>query len=284
MDVTERWHLANGLRHHALVWNDAGKKTLVCCHGFLDLAWSFRPFAEIVAAAGLRVVAFDWRGHGETQHVGAGGYYHFADYVLDLHQLMPVLSSGEVHLLGHSMGGTACSLYAATHPGVVKTLTLVEGLGPPTFEGHPADKMRSWLDSVDRGMRREPRGLTDLADAVKRMRATNPELGLELAYFLAEKATEETEDGLRWRFDPLHRTTAPGVFSADTFRQFLGRVDAPTLHVRGGRGFATEDHDARLAALPNAREEVIEGVGHMIHQLAAEALGELVLAHVRSSG
>jgi len=280
----ERSHRANGLDHHTLVWNDGGDPTLVCCHGFLDHAWSFAGLAEPLVEAGLRVVAFSWRGHGETDHVGAGGYYHFPDYVLDLHELMPVLSSRPVHLLGHSMGGTVCSLYAATHPGVARTLTLVEGLGPPEYAGHPADKMKAWLDSMDRLRRRQSRPIADLAEAVKRMRSTNPDLPSDLGLFLADKATEEVEGGLAWRFDPLHRTTSPSPFSAETFAAFLSRVDAPTLVVTGTRGFRTGDHAERVAALPNAREEILEGMSHMIHQLAPRELAQLVLTHVRSAG
>ncbi len=275
--------LANGLSHHTLVWNDGAPVTIVCCHGFLDQAWSFASFAERVASEGFRVVAFDWRGHGETEHVGAGGYYHFPDYVLDLHELMPVLASGEVHLLGHSMGGAVSALYAATHPGVLRTLTLVEGLGPPDYEGHPADKMRSWLDSVDRYRRRPPRGLADLADAVMRMRSQNTELPMELAYALADRATVDSEEGLAWRFDGLHRTTSPSPFSAERFMRFLERIDAPTLVVSGSRGYRTADHEARLAAIPNAHESVIPNAGHMVHQLSAPALADLVLAHVGSA-
>lgn len=284
MDVVERTLLANGLRHHVIAWNDAAPgPTLVCCHGFLDLAWSFMRFAERVAAAGLRVVAFDWRGHGETEHVGAGGYYHFPDYVLDLHELRPQLATGPVHLLGHSMGGTACCYYAATHPGSLATLTLLEGLGPPAFEASPVDKLRAWLDSVERLARRPTRGLADLDDAVKRMRAQNPELDDAFARFLAEKSTVATPEGLRWRFDPLHRTTSPGVFSAEAFVAFLARIEVPTLAVRGSRGFLTSDHEARLRALPHAREEILPDVGHMMHQLAPDRLADVVLEHVRSA-
>lgn len=272
----------NGLSHHVITWNDEGSPTIVFCHGFLDLAWSFEPLAERLASAGLRVVAFDWRGHGETEHVGAGGYYHFPDYVLDLHELMPLLASGDVHLVGHSMGGTAAALYAAMHPGVPRTLTLVEGLGPPAFTGEAPEKMSAWLDSMDRLRRRAQRPMRDLADAVTRLRAQNPELPAELGYRIAEKATMRApEGGWIWRFDPLHRTTSPAPFSADAFFSFLRRIEARTLVVSGSHGFRTADHAARVAAIAGARELEIDGVGHMIHWLAPDALGDAILEHVR---
>jgi len=195
IEPVERHMQANGLRHRLLTWNDEGSPTVVLCHGFLDHAWSFHRLAQPLAEAGLRVVGFDWRGHGGTDHVGAGGYYHFLDYVLDLHELMPLLASGEVHLAGHSMGGTAAALYAGTHPKVPRTLTLVEGIGPPSFAGDPADKVTAWLDSMDRFRRTERRPIRDLAEAVMRLRAMTPELPVELAYFLADKATVRAPDG-----------------------------------------------------------------------------------------
>lgn len=280
IEPVERFVRANGLRHHTLSWNDDAEVTVVCCHGFLDHAWSFHAVAQTLAEAGLRAVAFSWRGHGETEHVGAGGYYHFPDYVLDLHELMPLLASGEVHLVGHSMGGTAASLYAATHPKVPRTLTLVEGLGPPSYGGDPTDKMSAWLDSVDRLRRRPPRPVADLADAVTRMRSQNSELPTELAYFLAEKGTVEGPDGLAWRFDPLHRTTSPAPFDAALYASFLRRIEAPTLVVRGSRGFTTADHAERVAALTDARELEIDDVGHMIHWMRPAALGRAIAAHV----
>lgn len=282
IEPSERRLKVNGLQHRVLIWNDDASPTVVLCHGFLDLAWSFQAVAQVLCAAGLRVVAFDWRGHGETERVGQGGYYHFADYVLDLHELMPLVASGGVHLVGHSMGGTAVALYAGTHPKVPRTLTLIEGLGPPTFAGDPVDKMTAWLESIDRFRRREQVPMRDLSDAVKRLRAQTAELPAELAYFLAEKSTQPApEGGLLWRFDPLHRTTSPAPFSAEAFLSFLERIEAPTLVVSGSHGFRTEDHGERVKALRSAREIEIVGVGHMIHWLKPDELGRVIVEHVR---
>lgn len=283
LNPTESWVEANGLEHHVLCWNDAGAETIVLCHGFLDLAWSFQPLAERLASAGLRVVAFDWRGHGESARIGAGGYYHFPDYVLDLHELLPKLAPDKPHLLGHSMGGTAVALYAGTHPGRVRSVVLVEGLGPPAYGGTAPEKMVTWLESVNRLRGRAPRQIRDLDEAVRRLRVQTPELPESLARFIAEKATEPNKDGsLRWRFDPLHRTTSPTPFAPRTFLEFLERIEAPTLVVSGEHGFRTVDHERRAAALRSAREVVIPNVGHMVHWLTPDALAEAVLAHTRA--
>jgi pimeloyl-ACP methyl ester carboxylesterase len=283
VEPTEQQIVANGLEHHVLVWGDDGSPTIVLCHGFLDLAWSWGAVGSALAEMGFRAVAFDWRGHGETQHVGAGGYYYFPDYVLDLHELVPQVSSGALHLVGHSMGATAVLLYAATHPKVLRTLTVIEGLGPPDFEHEAPDKMLTWLDSMDRFRRREVRPMRDLADAVKRMRAQTPELPIELAYMLAEKSTEPIDEGgLVWRFDAMHRTTSPMPFSMGAFSSFLKRVEAPTLVVMGSRGFRTKDHEERFAMLRTARSLELEDVGHMIHWLKPRELATAIAEQVRS--
>lgn len=281
IEPTESWVEANGLRHHVLCWNEAGAETIVLCHGFLDLAWSFHPVAQCLAAAGMRVLAFDWRGHGESARVGSGGYYHFTDYVLDLHDLLRGVASGPVHLVGHSMGGTAVALYAGTFPGRLRTVTLVEGLGPPAYAGSGPEKMATWIESMDRARGRTANPMRDIDEAMRRLRLKTPELSDAFARFVAEKATEPAGEGLRWRFDPLHRTTSPTPFTPASFLPFLERIDVPTLIVSGEHGFRTTDHEARVAALPSAREVVIPKVGHMIHWLAPDALGEAILAHVR---
>ncbi|MGE0788230.1 MAG: alpha/beta fold hydrolase [Sandaracinaceae bacterium] len=279
---------ANGLSHLVRQWGDeASAHTFVLCHGFLDQSLSFRGVGERLAERGARAFAFDWRGHGQTEWVGAGGYYHFVDYVLDLHELLPQLTEGPVHLCGHSMGGTAVAMFAATHPERLRTVTLVEGLGPPGFGGEAPDKILDWLQSVDRVRRGDPKKpMTDLDDAVRRLRGMNKELPEPLARELASTGTQPgpNGEGLVWSFDPLHRTTSPSVFDAAVFETFLRRIAAPTLIVNGQHGFRTPDHAARVAALPNAVEITIESAGHMIHQSQPVVLADAIFEHALAHG
>lgn len=273
--VSEEVLVANGLRHHVLRWGDR-PVSVVLCHGFLDIGWSFDALARELVVAGHGVASFDWRGHGQTEWIGSGGYYHFPDYVLDLEELLPQICSLPVHLVGHSMGGSACVMYAAARPENVRSLVLVEGIGPPEMAPRePSTRLRAWLEGVGRARRKEPRPIESAQAALKRMRVQNPELSDELGLFLVGKSTKLVEGGIQWTFDPLHKTFAPRPFRADAFCKLLSAIEASVLVVAGERGFRLEEESERIAHLKSHWFVEIPDVGHMIHwfkprELAAE--------------
>jgi pimeloyl-ACP methyl ester carboxylesterase len=269
----------NGLRHHLLEWGE-GDEVVILCHGFLDHGASFRDVGASLAARGFRAVAFDFRGHGETEWIGRGGYYHFPDYAMDLEALVEHLGLERFHLVGHSMGGTVASMYAGIRPSRIKSLVLVEGIGPP-----PSDldgittRFAGWLDGVARVRKRKNRAMPSLADAVARLRAAHPDLDEPLALYLAEKGTREIEGGYAWRWDPMHQTMSPVPFRLEIFTRFLASIVAPTLFVVGSRGMRLPDEDARLAHVKDARKIELADVGHMIHWFRAEELASLIAEH-----
>ncbi len=268
----EHMVVANGLRHHVIVWGDQ-PVDVILCHGFLDIAWSFDAVARGLAAAGHGVASFDWRGHGQTEWIGAGGYYHFPDYVLDLEELIPQLASRRIHLVGHSMGGSACAMYAAARPEKLRTLSLIEGLGPPEMEPRdPASRLRAWLEGVSKTRKRNRAPMKDESTALRRMRIQNPELPDELGLFLVSKSTMAVEGGLQWTFDPLHKTFSPRPFEADLFSRTLEAIPVPTLIVAGQGGLRLADEEARMSAIPDHRFVEIAGVGHMIHWFEPDRL------------
>jgi pimeloyl-ACP methyl ester carboxylesterase len=77
-----------------------------------------------------------------------------------------------------------------------------------------------------------------------------------------------------WKFDPLHRTTAPQPFYTEQAVEFLRRIECPTLTIEGKESHQTKrtDKQKRFEAISNRRHIVIENAGHMVHQDNPEAL------------
>jgi pimeloyl-ACP methyl ester carboxylesterase len=59
---------AHGLAIAVHEWGDESAPPLLMAHGGFDFAGTFDVFAPILADAGHRVVSWDHRGHGDSQH------------------------------------------------------------------------------------------------------------------------------------------------------------------------------------------------------------------------
>ena len=269
---------ANRLRLHLLEWG-GGTRVVLLLHGFLEHAHGWDLVAPHLAAAGFHVFALDWRGHGDSDWVGAGGYYHFIDYVADLSFLVPQLAE-RVAVVGHSMGGGAAVLYAGAEPHRVWALAAIEGLGVP--DSDPAtvpQRVVDWLGDLRRVDAR-PRAVASLAAAAQRLRERWPNLPMAAAHHLAEHNTRLVDGERRWKFDPLHQTRAPQPTFVAQARAFWRRVSCPVLYVEGGDSvlrLPAADIDERLAAL-RAQRATIAGAAHHPHLERPDDLARVLIA------
>ena len=267
-----------GLRLRLCEWGTPGAEPpVVILHGFLEQGAAWERVAEQLP--GRYIIAPDQRGHGLSEHIGAGGFYHFWDYVSDLDALVTSLG-GTVDLVGHSMGGTVATYFAGARSDAVRRLVIVEGLGPPDMTAAALKRSRDFLEHLRKP--RTHRRLEDLSAAVARMRYWITTLASEVAERLAERITEpHPEGGLRWTWDPLHRATAPVPFSAELFQQWIRAITAPTLLVEGSASlFRVPDGAERAASLTDARSVTIDGAGHLIHHDRPEALARVIREHL----
>jgi pimeloyl-ACP methyl ester carboxylesterase len=208
--------------------------------------------------------------------VGPGGYYHFPDYVADVAELVDALAPRRLAVVGHSMGGTVAALYAGSHHDRIERLALLEGMGPVATEARlGVDRMQSWLRTL-RSVDRIPKPLTSLQEAVERLALHHPRVSREIIETRARLLTRADETGrLVWAYDPLHRTTAPTPFHLESFKEFLRRIDCPTLIVSGGpTGWHPPDEEERLHCLAHATRFELPQAGHMMHWTDPVALAD----------
>ncbi|MGH7831581.1 MAG: alpha/beta fold hydrolase, partial [Candidatus Binatia bacterium] len=272
MNPKDRFIDVRGLKIHYVEWGNRSGEPLILIHGFLDHARSWDPFVAAMRRKAEKpswIIVPDCRGHGDSGWVGAGGYYHFADYLFDLDSLIRTLGTPTVNLMGHSMGGTISFLYTGTFPKTVKKLVLVEGVGPPglNFSDAPP-RVEKWLGEMRALARSRSKAYATLEEAAQRLRRTNLRLSSELALRLARSGMRQRADGKwMWKFDPLHRTVAPQPFYSGQALEFFRRIKCPVLLVTGkeSRQPPRTDMQQRLEAIRHRTLVEVEEAGHMIH-------------------
>lgn len=274
--------LATGLTYNVLEWGpDApGDLTFVLVHGFADIAAMWSEVAERLAPAG-HVIAPDLRGHGDSDWIGAGGYYYFMDYVADLDDVIGQLARRRVVLVGHSMGGSVSAYYAGMRPERLTGLALLEGIGVPDMgDLDGPTRTAAWIEAW-RAARAKVRPMPSIEEAMRRLRKHDDRLGEDKARWLAEIGTRRTEGGLVWKHDPLHMTFGPHAFRLDVATRYWQRVTCPVTIIDGANSrfrLPSEERAQRRALFANHRHVVVDDAGHAIPRHQPARVAELILA------
>ncbi len=275
--------LATGLRYHVLEWDRPGDTTYVLVHGFSDLAATWEPVAERLDG---HVVAPDLRGHGDSDWVGPGGYYHFMDYVADLDDVIRQTARKRLVVVAHSMGGTVASYWAGSRPDRIAALVLLEGLGPPDMTGADGpSRTAMWMDAWRTG-RDKQKVMPTLDDVVRRMRRHDELLDDTSARRLAQAGTKSVEGGFVWKLDPLHNTMGPYPYRLDVAKRYWERIKCPVLCLDGAQSklnLGEAERAARRAVVASATHQVIEGAGHALQRHQPEIVAKAIVDHARSS-
>ncbi|MCW5666427.1 MAG: alpha/beta fold hydrolase [Piscinibacter sp.] len=289
-----RFVALRGLRHHVLEWGEPapGRVPLVMAHGWMDVGASFQ-FVVDAFAEERHVLAFDWRGFGQTDPGGGDGYW-FPDYLADLDALLDCAELGlagrVVDLLGHSMGGNVAMLYAGVRAQRVRRLVNLEGFGMPRVPSELAPRQyEKWLDQLREPARLKP--YDDLAAVAARLRETNPLLAEDKAAWLATHwAAPLPGGGYALRADPAHKRINPVLYRVEEVLACWKRITAPLLWVEGdrtdvakwwGHRYPRAEFEERLAVVPRVERCALSPAGHMLHHDQPEALAERLEAFLR---
>jgi pimeloyl-ACP methyl ester carboxylesterase len=273
--------LATGLNYHVLEWSAdaAGDLSFVLVHGFSDLGYAWHEVAERLAPHG-HVIAPDLRGHGDSDRVGAGGYYYFMDYVADLDDVIGQLARRRVVLAGHSMGGSVSGYYAGMRPERIAALALLEGLGPQDMASADGPtRTAGWIEAW-KAARGKARVMASIEEAARRLRKHDDRLDEVRAMRLAEVGTRAEGGGLVWKHDPLHMTIGPYPFRIETAMKYWQRITCPVLIIDGADSRMTlpaDERARRRAQFANHRHVVVADSGHAIPRHQPARVAELLL-------
>jgi pimeloyl-ACP methyl ester carboxylesterase len=101
---------------------------IVLCHGITASRRYVLHGSRALERAGHRVVAYDARGHGESEPAPPGEGYGYPRLVADLERVVAAeVGEGRFVLAGHSMGAHTAVAYALRHP---DRLTGLVAIGP----------------------------------------------------------------------------------------------------------------------------------------------------------
>lgn len=127
----------NGIR---MGYYDAGPETdrppMVLCHGWPEIAFSWRRQIKALSDAGIRVIAPDQRGYGVTSRPDKVEEYDLEHLTGDLVGLLDHLKIDKAIFVGHDWGGFVVWQMPLRHPGRVAG---VVGVNTPHMDRAPAD-------------------------------------------------------------------------------------------------------------------------------------------------
>jgi pimeloyl-ACP methyl ester carboxylesterase len=255
-------------------WGKESDPVLFLVHGGSDFARTFDVFAPLLAAGGWRVVSWDHRGHGASDHAALYGWD--AD-IRDALSVMASITDAPAPVVGHSKGGALMLQLCDGSPYRISRMVNIDGMPSkrrmPDVPDHDQSRMLAneiggWLDfRHEAGASiRKPGTLEELAARRGKM---NPRLSKEWLEYLVSVGAQRSEDGWRWTLDPSMRFGGFGPWRPEwsslrmaaltiPFLGFLGTVDEPM-------GWGARARDVKPWLPAGGRLEVLEGVGHFIH-------------------
>jgi 3-oxoadipate enol-lactonase len=254
--------------------NPAGTPAVLLLHGLGADAASWTLQFPALIAAGLRPIATDTPGFGQSPYDGGG--WSIRRMAAEMAQLLGDLQSGPAHVVGLSMGGTIAQQLALDFPQLTRSLVLVS-----TFAVLRPDTLSGWFYFMQRFLVVNTLGLQAQAKVVARRVFPGP--GDEhLREMLVDVISRADKRAYRKAMLSL------GLFNS---LQRLKEIKVPTLIVTGGNDSTVTP--ARQQMLVNcistAKQVIIPDAGHAVPvdqamQFNRELMKFLMNLEVRKTG
>ncbi|RUW20586.1 alpha/beta hydrolase, partial [Mesorhizobium sp. M1E.F.Ca.ET.041.01.1.1] len=226
----------DGLKLHARIYGEANTGwPVVCLPGLTRNARDFHELALYLSSKAKRprkVVAFDYRGRGQSDYDPDIGHYNVGVEAGDVLAGLAALGIEDAAFIGTSRGGLIIHVLGALQPAALRAIVLND-IGP-VIEAQGLAHIRTYLDRNPK-----PKTFAEAVDAQWRAHgASFPALSDADWARLVAAIYRDTDAGLVPDFDPaLVDTLADADFPKplpDLWPQFDALAAVPMLAVRGG--------------------------------------------------
>jgi pimeloyl-ACP methyl ester carboxylesterase len=222
----------NGIR---MGYYEAGPATdkppLVLCHGWPEIAFSWRHQIKALSEAGIRVIAPDQRGYGATDRPEAVEAYDMEHLTGDLIGLLDHLNIGKAIFVGHDWGGFVVWQMPLRH---IDRVAGVVGVNTPHLPRAPIDPIALFKQRFGEQMY-----IVQFQDPARE------------ADRIFDSRVEQT-------FDAFMRKPAPRPASAPAEQPVAGVGASPRLNLAFPQMIANYDarHDPRTPILSDEEKKV----------------------------
>lgn len=280
---------SSGVSLYVSEWGDPAAPPILTAHGGFDFTGTLDVFAPMLADAGWRVVAWDQRGHGDSD---PAALYSWDVDVRDAAAVLDSIGPAPMPFLGHSKGGSLMLHLANALPHRVSSLVNLDGLPSQKAMSDVSDTERTRLlrgqliERLDHrrtltDRQRRPGTIDELAERRGRM---NPRMSMEWLRYLVTVGARRDPDGWRWKIDPSMRMGGFGPWRPEWSMLRLPGIGVPFLGVLGLElevmGWGTRPEDVIPNLPPGGRLETLEGVGHFVHIEQPRLVADMVLEHL----
>jgi pimeloyl-ACP methyl ester carboxylesterase len=253
-----------------------GEPVLLLVNGLGSQCINFKlEFCQKFVESGFRVVRFDNRDVGLSSHLKGGPKYTLDDMADDGFAVMDAVSVQVAHIAGWSMGGMIVQAMALKHPERIVSMTSVMSAPGPMSGQRDPEVVAAFTAPPART--REEAAAQHLA-------------GLHVwgspACYDVDRITADAYAAFDRCWDPEGRARqAMAVQSSPSREAALRALTVPTLVVHGDadRLMPLEGGRATASAIPHARLEIVDGMGHDYPPQYWDRLVELVTVHAKAA-
>lgn len=213
---------------------DGDGRDLVLLHGLTATRRNVVQGSSLLARQGYRLVAYDARGHGESDPAPEPSGYEYSDLTADLRVALETLGIERPVLVGSSMGAATAMAFALADPDGVTALVQIT----PAYDGVPHAASLDHWDSLAEALARE-----DVDAFVNRSGANDLPERFRDGAVLATRQRIERHRHLRAVADALRVVPRSAAFDG---LEGLERLPVPTLVV-GSRDESDPAHPLAVA-------------------------------------